>query len=31
MPYIGVAPSSGLLKKLDAITVVNAQAAYYAV
>jgi hypothetical protein len=28
MPYIGVAPSSGLFKKLDAITVVNAQAAY---
>ena len=28
MPYIGVAPSSGLFKKLDAITVVNGQAAY---
>ena len=28
MPYIGVAPSSGLFKKLDAITVVNNQAAY---
>ena len=28
MPYIGVAPSSGLFKKLDSITVVNNQAAY---
>lgn len=28
MPYIGVAPSSGLFKKLDSITVVNGQAAY---
>ena len=28
MPYIGVAPSSGLFKKLDGITVVNNQAAY---
>ncbi|MBM93586.1 MAG: hypothetical protein CMF51_02395 [Legionellales bacterium] len=28
MPYIGVAPSSGLFKKLDSITTVNAQAAY---
>jgi len=28
MPYIGVAPSSGLFKKLDGITVVNGQAAY---
>lgn len=28
MPYIGVAPSSGLFKKLDVINVVNAQAAY---
>ena len=28
MPYIGVAPSSGLFKKLDTITVVNNQAAY---
>jgi hypothetical protein len=28
MPYIGVAPSSGLFKKLDTITTVNAQAAY---
>lgn len=28
MPYIGTAPSSGLFKKLDSITVVNGQAAY---
>ena len=28
MPYIVVAPSSGLFKKLDSITTVNAQAAY---
>jgi hypothetical protein len=28
MAYIGVAPSSGLFKKLDSITTVNAQAAY---
>ena len=28
MPYIGVAPSSGLFKKLDSISVVNNQAAY---
>ena len=28
MPYVGVAPSSGLFKKLDSITTVNAQAAY---
>ena len=28
MPYVGVAPSSGLFKKLDSITVVNGQAAY---
>ena len=28
MPYIGVAPSAGLFKKLDSITTVNAQAAY---
>ena len=28
MPYIGIAPSSGLFKKLDSITVVNNQAAY---
>ncbi len=28
MPYIGVAPSSGLFKKLDSISVVNGQAAY---
>ena len=28
MPYIGTAPSSGLFKKLDSITTVNAQAAY---
>jgi hypothetical protein len=28
MPYIGVAPSSGLFKKLDGITVVNGQATY---
>lgn len=28
MPYIGIAPSSGLFKKLDSITVVNGQAAY---
>ena len=28
MPYIGIAPSSGLFKKLDGITVVNGQAAY---
>lgn len=28
MPYIGVAPQTGQFKKLDAITVVNAQAAY---
>lgn len=28
MPYIGVAPSSGLFKKLDSISTVNNQAAY---
>jgi len=28
MPYVGVAPSAGLFKKLDSITTVNAQAAY---
>ena len=28
MPYIGIAPSAGLFKKLDSITTVNAQAAY---
>lgn len=28
MPYVGVAPSAGLFKKLDSIATVNAQAAY---